>query len=559
MQIAVVADPHYHDIFGWPDATGERPALRSFADSMASTRIFNESFAVFRAVLDDIVRAGISIVVIAGDLTDDGQAATVRSVNALLTDYTDRHGLRFYMTPGNHDLFALAGRHQSKRFLNADGSTVLVTSDAAESAGSSAARLVTSEMHCGGYADGLEAYSHGFFRRPGDLHWESPFGASDALADRRFLIRSADHGMSVQMVDASYLVEPVPDLWLLSLDGNVFEPRNGSSDPLAEASYYDSSNAGWNAVLKHKRFLFDWAADVARRARQQGKQLLAFSHYPLIDPQADSFADELALFGQSSAVRRSPRPPVVAAGVDTGIGVHFSGHLHVNGTTAVFSKGKFLVNVAVPSLVAYPAAYKRVRFDADRMRIETVAIDKAPGFDAAFAGYRSEARREGLGTAGLDAVSSYADFCDMHLRELVRHRYLPLEAPADLAGLIGDLSMAQLAELAGLEAGLDPLATTLPAFEFLVDWYRLRKARELALPLIAPQRLALYRELCARFRRGHWPEGSVATRLAAIFRILEINLGGLPSDRFVIDLRNGRVTSAGRTDATPAPLAGNAA
>src|SRR3569623_2106637 len=129
MQIAVVADPHYHDVLGWREVTAGTLALRSFADSMASTRIFNESYPVFRAVLDDIVRAGISIVVIVGDLSDDGQAATVRSVDALLADYTARHGLRFYMTPGNHDLFALSGRHQSKPFLNADGSTLLVTSD----------------------------------------------------------------------------------------------------------------------------------------------------------------------------------------------------------------------------------------------------------------------------------------------------------------------------------------------------------------------------------------------------------------------------------------------
>src|SRR3569833_4104460 len=135
MQIAVLADPHYHDVLGWREVTAGKLALRSFADSMASTRIFNESYPVFRAVLDDIVRAGISIVVIVGDLTDDGQAATVRSVDALLADYTARHGLRFYMTPGDHDLFALAGRHQSKRFLNAGGGTLLVTSDPDEPAG----------------------------------------------------------------------------------------------------------------------------------------------------------------------------------------------------------------------------------------------------------------------------------------------------------------------------------------------------------------------------------------------------------------------------------------
>ena len=49
-----------------------------------------------------------------------------------------------------------------------------------------------------------------------------------------------------RMIDASYLVEPVDGLWLLSIDANVFEPRDGDLDPAAEASYIDSTDAGWN-------------------------------------------------------------------------------------------------------------------------------------------------------------------------------------------------------------------------------------------------------------------------------------------------------------------------
>jgi 3',5'-cyclic AMP phosphodiesterase CpdA len=48
--------------------------VRTLADTMISTRVFNEGGPAFRAVLDDIVARGIRLVVIAGDLTDDGQA-----------------------------------------------------------------------------------------------------------------------------------------------------------------------------------------------------------------------------------------------------------------------------------------------------------------------------------------------------------------------------------------------------------------------------------------------------------------------------------------------------
>ena len=62
--------------------------------------MFNESFAALPALLDDIVARGIRLVAVLGDLTDDGQAATMRSSVALLDRYRERHGLRFFATPG---------------------------------------------------------------------------------------------------------------------------------------------------------------------------------------------------------------------------------------------------------------------------------------------------------------------------------------------------------------------------------------------------------------------------------------------------------------------------
>ena len=128
----IVADPHYHDTKGGA-------AFRTLADTAESTRVFNESFAALPRLLDDIVARGIRLVAVLGDLTDDGQAATMRAATALLRRYRDRHGLRFFLTPGNHDLFAVHGRHQSKRFLDPDGSHRLVTSDPAADPGAPAA------------------------------------------------------------------------------------------------------------------------------------------------------------------------------------------------------------------------------------------------------------------------------------------------------------------------------------------------------------------------------------------------------------------------------------
>ncbi|MDH4987814.1 metallophosphoesterase [Aminobacter anthyllidis] len=197
--------------------------------------MFNESFHATRALLDDIVRRGISLVVVAGDLTDDGQQSTMAAATALLDDYARRFGLRFVATAGNHDLYAIHGRHQSKRFLNTDGSHTLVSSDPAMPQGDSVERIISDQMYCGGYGTAIPALgAYGFFRREGDLHWECPFGGDDRLEARSFEIVSADGFTKRHMIDASFLVEPVEGLWLLSIDANVFEPKYGDLDPRLE-------------------------------------------------------------------------------------------------------------------------------------------------------------------------------------------------------------------------------------------------------------------------------------------------------------------------------------
>ncbi|WP_269931267.1 metallophosphoesterase family protein [Aminobacter sp. HY435] len=559
MKIAVIADPHFHDINNRQGVgVGDGVAVRTLADTAASTRVFNESYHTTRALLDDIVRRGISLVVVAGDLTDDGQQSTMAAATILFADYSRRFGLRFVATPGNHDLYAIHGRHQSKRFLNADGSHTLVSSDPAVEQGQSIERVISAEMYCGGYGQAIPAMAaFGFFRREADLHWESPFGSDDRLEARTFEIVSADGRTTRRMIDASFLVEPVEGLWLLSIDANVFEPRNGDLDPRLEKSYHDSTDAGWNSMLRNKGFVFDWMADVARRARAQGKQLIAFSHYPIIDPLNGTSVDEARLLNDTSFLRRTPNAEVSRAAAATGIKIHFSGHLHIN-DTAVFRAGDdVLVNVAVPSMVGFPPAYKIVDVERERLDIETVTISDVPGHDAAFALYRVEAAREGISAAVTDAAN-HADFLSRHLSDMVRHRYLPKEWPQDLAVLVPHLQLGDLDAFAGTARPLsvadaadrvsvggrgqaEAAWAALPFFEMVVDWYRLRKGREIAHDFIAPERIAAYRLLAQRYALGSWPQGSLQDRLASFMRMMVDWLDSQPSRDFSIDLATGAV------------------
>lgn len=558
-RFAVVADPHFHDVTCRPGA-GDRPAtaFRTLADTAESTRVFNESFAALPRLLDDILARGIKIVVVVGDLTDDGQQSTTRAAVALLEDYSRRFGLRFFATLGNHDVYAIHGRHQAKRFLNPDGSHTLVTSDASLPRGTSVGKIVSPQMYCGGYASVLQAMAgFGFFPRKDFLHWETPFGQDGALDRRSFDISSADRKTVRRMVDASYLVEPIDGLWLLSIDANVFEPRNGDLDPAAEQSFIDSTDAGWNSMLRNKPFILDWMKDVACRAAATGKKLVAFSHYPLLDPLNGTLADEKTLFGDTIFATRTPGAAVAQAAAATGIKVHFSGHLHVNDTALWQDGSAFLVNVSVPSMVGFPPAYKVVSLDESHVHIETVRIYDVPGFDIAFDAYRAEIKRSGGPHSPLLEAASHADFLSRHVAELVKHRYLPREWPANLRGLVYRLTLGHLEHLAAIA---QPVAVdayqpdgaavwqdwrAISFFEMTVDWYRLRNGRHLALDFIDPTRIETYRRLAVRFAAGTWPQDSLQARLAIFMRMMMNYVDAPPSLDFSIDLGNGRIQSRG--------------
>ncbi|WP_244631167.1 metallophosphoesterase [Aureimonas sp. ME7] len=549
--VAVIADAHYHDVegdygFEGADIDGRRLTVRSWADTRASTRVFNESFGALQAALDETVRRGIRHVVLLGDYSDDGQRATVASVARLLRRYRDRHGIRFFALPGNHDGYALHGRHQSKRFLRCDGQPVLVTSDA--EAARTPGAVLSDAMYCEGYPEALRPMlEHGFTRHPADLHWETPFGLSDDPAERVYEIASPDGRTRVSMADASYLVEPADGLWLLMIDANVFEPRDGTEDLSREDSFVDSTNAGWNGVLRSKPFLTRWIADVHERARRLGKTLLCFSHYPVVDPFGDNLAAERALFGDTNVARRTPEPAVARRLIEAGMRRHFSGHMHVAGETTREFAGHRLVNVAVPSPVAFPPAFAVLRPGSGAM--ETVGLSGLPLDGRLVELYRREAARAGEAPHPAFVAPDYGGFLYEHARALVTHRYLPREWPDEIADLFAAASLDGILRAAGVDATrlAAPLAeagvpvrelATCSGVDLATDWYCLRHAQELALPYIPPHRLALYRALS-----GTAPGEGARTPLAGFWRVF-------------LDVMRGSIERAERAqELVPTPVA----
>ncbi|RII37910.1 metallophosphoesterase [Pseudooceanicola sediminis] len=550
--VAVIADAHLHDIhgdYGGPPflMDGAPLTLRSWADTRTGARAFNESVAALNAALTEISARGIRHVVLLGDYTDDGQILATRRLAARLRTWRDRAGLNFYALPGNHDVFGPHGKHNATRFVTAPGRTRLVTSDPDLAATEPDTACLSPGMFCAGQPAGLTPMAEfGLFRNPRYLHWETPFGLDDSPAARQYTARSPDGQISHRLMDASYLVEPAPGLWLLMIDANVFEPRNNRHDPTRKKAFADPGTAGWNALLRVKPFLIDWIGDVVGRARAAGKSLMAFSHYPVLDPFRDPAGAETAMFGQTTIARRTPGPAVAQTLSEVGLRQHFSGHMHVHGggpphglqavpSTAARAErpgasapalaagaapavDTDLTDICVPSLVSFPPAFVVATPGADRATVETVSLSAQPLAPDLMLFYASEAAlhpHPGLDDQGLNA-HGYGDLLLAQLRARAMQR-LPRHWPADILRDLPDATAATVLALM-----LSPARTTVtlrtcidrsvpvqiptsatadladvPLGILVADWYALRQAGALLLPHLSPQRLHVLQTLAA--------------------------------------------------------------
>ena len=481
MQIAVVADVHLHDLYGGygmlKESSGE-VALRTLADTMASTRVFNESHVAFIAVLDDIVRRGIRDVVLLGDYSDDGQMDAVAALKKVLSLYENSRGMRFFVTFGNHDCFGPEPRHQAKWLTKANGhDPLLVTSDerANTPAVIKAGMLGMSTDH----AMKSMAY-YGVGRPEGVAHWETPFVNCDGQEHQR------RHHSDGTCLDASYLIEPQDGLWLLMLDANVFHRVNGT--------WQVRSDAAWDHILEERPYILTWISDVAERAIRTGKTLLAFSHYPALP---------LALTGEGETVRcpctpdwheRMPSLKSSQRLAEAGLRWHFSGHMHVAGRTELNG----LINLAVPSPVAYPGGYIIVTIENGVVYPDTVHLKETKGFDIGFSAYENQIVdfNNPISTPLL-ACSTYSEFLRLHLLHLVATKHCPNDWPPNLIIYLDQPISHLFIGYAELSSVMEKWSSVVsqPFRIMMEDYYILRAGGELALQDIPRDRSDFYLDL----------------------------------------------------------------
>lgn len=503
-QIAFLADVHLHNIYASPEEidsqllpqlTSGKPVLvRSMMAQLTSTRLFNENYYVFIAALDDLVRRNIKLVVLPGDFTDDGQPMNVLAVKRILDQYASRYHMRFFVINGNHDPVRPFTQPAGKSdFLGSDGlELALHSSSHSRCTGKKKPRQFCSDnIENWGYQEIMNALAqHGFTPQSRDVFYETPFTGKDnnGVSFESRQLQWCDDSQPkqcVNMPDSSYVVEPIKDVWLLAIDANVYVPKD-----YATGAFDGSGNAGYNAMRIYKKPILNWIKSVAHRARQQNKQLIAFSHFPATDFYDNTSEDITQLFGLNSLqTRRLPTVETAAYMADLGIQLHFAGHMHINDTGSVVSEnGNRLLNIQVPSLAAYRPGYKLLTFVDDKsVEVTSEHIISVDRYNELFPLYEKEwhkRQQRGLNNWNVNILASqdYLTFTDRHLMQLVEQRYIPDEWPTELiAYLYGHTFLDVFTLFAPQKVNHIEILAEVPAMTLVYDFYRLKNAADTAL------------------------------------------------------------------------------
>lgn len=607
-QIAFLADVHLQDLYGnFSDSdykgvlnpkTGQYTLMRTMASQLHSTRIFNENYYAFIAALEDIAKRKIKYVALPGDYTDDGQPIHVKGLNKILQEYQKKYGIEFFITTGNHDPVGPFAQESGKDdFLGSEGKSQPIYSKN-ELYQSNLQKehpvVITKDIAKMGYLEITEELkNYGFYPNKKYKFWATPFTSYDSKnysykkACEESLLKNRVYEVApgFEVPDVSYVVEPIDGLWLLAIDGNVYIPKKNADSNAKDSKNYSAASTGYNNVLSNKKHLIKWVKSVAEQAKLQGKTLVAFSHFPMIDFNDGASEEIKELLGPNKwQLNRVPVEEVAQSFADAGLKIHFGGHMHINDTgVRTTAKGNTLVNIQTPSLAAYIPAYKLLTIeDENVVDIQTITIDEVPNYDSLFDLYKKEYQflksqnSKDIWNVEILKTKNYHEFTDFHLKELVRLRFLSDDWPIKFKDFILNVSGEELLVMASLKSNEDfdsllkneiniqkesnELLTKIliennlkredfkkwTGFDFLVDFYRLRSADELAIVDIGVERIKQYgilsELLLQESKEKNASENKPLQKQMSLFlKIFNKFLHEVPADHFSFNLQSGEI------------------
>ena len=582
--IAFLSDIHLQDVYADLNSAefngvlnpknGKLATIRTMGSQLNSTRLFNENYFALLQALEELAQKKIKLVVLPGDFTDDGQPMNVLALKRILQEYAKLHGMRFFITTGNHDPVSPFGNTEGKTdFLGKNGEDQPVAGSKEVFPNLNAA--ISDQINAWGYYEICgELAEFGFSPSGQDLFWTHPFEDFDyegyswekahfnsAISKRTFTL----NGTTLQVPDASYLVEPVEGIWLLAIDGNVYSPGENTTTP--DKDDWSGSSVGFNLASKVKAHQLEWIKVIAQEAEKRNKTLISFSHYPLVDFHNGASEAMKQLFGQDKfQLSRVPEQGVSEQYLKAGIRLHVAGHMHQN-NTGVYedTAGNKLINIQVPSLAAFPPAYKILEQKSPgQLQVKTELLANVARMDEFFDLYRMEygwLSTNAPGRLWNENILSSEDFLEFnqtHLQELIRRRFIRSDWSEQLGKLVNGITLEELKTWSELDEKkrMEFLNLTLAKINsntsnslipgvLMEDFYLVKNGGDLGKSVIPSSRMMIYQELLAKKRTSDPAEKNLQTQFIKFLDIFSSLMNGAPSDDFMIDLDEMEIKKVG--------------
>jgi len=318
MTFLVLADPHYYA----PELGTTGSAFQAYLNQ--DRKMLKESSEILGAAVARIESITADFVLICGDMTKDGELISHQQVAALIAEI-EAQGKPVYVVPGNHDI----NNGEAMRFDGDD--TVRVATVTADT------------------------YKQMYYN----------FGYADAIAQ--------------DPNSLSYIVEPIPGLWLFGLDACRYNENSADGHPVT-GGRFNAETLAWI----EKRLI---------AAVQNQKAVMGFLHHGVLE----HYSANEKHFPEYILEDFAPVSKMFAA-----YGMHFvfTGHYHAQDVTRKSWRSAipdhFLFDIETGSLVTYPVPWRKVTVRDQSMTISSESITSITSRPSDFLAFAEQFVLEGM-------------------------------------------------------------------------------------------------------------------------------------------------------------------
>ncbi|MCL1803070.1 MAG: metallophosphoesterase [Eubacteriaceae bacterium] len=292
-KFAVISDLHFYSESLGVSGTAFENVLQ------ADRKMLRESKELISFALERIIESSVDFVLISGDLTKDGELVNHLALAEMLKRLTDA-GIKAYVTPGNHDI-----------------------------------NNFNAEKYDGDSKERVETVSPEAFR---EIYHDYGYGSA-VKADPNSL---------------SYISEPLPGLWVLSIDSCQYELNSPDLKESVVSGKISQSQA-------------NWLSEALSDAISQEKAVIAFMHHGVNEHwkgqsklHPDYLVDDYTYVSEFLS--------------SYGVQLVFTGHYHAQSIAKSENESGILYDIETGSLVTYPCPIRYCGIDGYTIEIESERI-----------------------------------------------------------------------------------------------------------------------------------------------------------------------------------------